>query len=143
MANIRDIMKPCFVTVRPETTLAEAARILGQQHVATAPVVTAGQAIVGMISEHELMDVLFDRAVRNAPVSQCMAEQLVVLSPDDPLSHAAQLFVLHGFRRLPVVDEGVLVGIVTRRDLLTHALDNDALLTEPLIHLMPELAPMS
>jgi len=32
---------------------------------------------------------------------------------------------------------------VTRRDLLTHALDNDALLTEPLIHLMPELAPMS
>jgi CBS domain-containing protein len=143
MTQIRDIMKECIVAVRPETTLAEAVRILGRHHVDTAPVVTDDQIVVGMISERELMDVLFDRGVRSDPISAYMARELVLLSPDDPLSRAAQLFVLHGFRRLPVVERGVLVGIVTRKELLSHTLDNDELLTEPLIELLPELAPMS
>jgi len=66
-----------------------------------------------------------------------------IAEANDPLSRAAQILVLHGFRKLPVVENGVLVGIVTRRDLLNHALESDDLFTEPLIELMPELAPMS
>ncbi len=143
MTQIRDVMNKCVVAIRPETTLAEAVRILDGHHVDSAPVVTAERTLVGMISEQELMDVLFDRAVRDTQVSEYMATELVVTSTDDPLARAAQLFVLHGFRRLPVVEDGVLVGIVSRRELLNHALVSDDLLTEPLIDLVPELAPMS
>ena len=139
MTQVKDIMKKCFVALRPETTLAEAVQSLGENHVDSAPVMSADRSVVGMISEHELMDVLFDRTVRDTPISEYMVRDLVTLEASDPLSLAAQMLVLHGFRKLPVVENGVLVGIVTRRDLLNHALESDDLFTEPLIDLMPEL----
>ena len=143
MTQVKDIMKNCAVAIRPETTLAEAARILAGQKVDGAPVVTADLAIVGMISELHLLDVVFDLAVRDAPVSDYMTRHLVLLHPDDSLARAAQLFALHAFRRLPVAEDGKLLGIVTRWDLMEHALRSTDVLTEPLVDLVPELAPMS
>ena len=54
-----------------------------------------------------------------------------------------ELFALYSFRRLPVVEDGKLVGIVTRRDLMNHALRTNEVLTEPLLELIPSLAPLS
>jgi len=143
MTEVKQIMKKCPVVLRPETTLAEAARILAEHQVDGAPVVTDELAIVGMISENQLLDVLFDLPAREAPVSDYMTRELVVLAPTDPLSRAAQLFALYAFRRLPVAEHDELVGIVTRRDLMIYALGSSELLTEPLVELMPELAPMT
>jgi CBS domain-containing protein len=143
MTEVKQIMKKCPVELRPETTLAEAAQILSGHHVDGAPVVTAERAIVGMISEHQLLDVVFDLAARETPVSEYMSREPVVLAPADPLPRAAQLFALYAFRRLPVVENEKLVGIVSRCDLINYALQSTELLTEPLVDLVPELAPMS
>ena len=72
-----------------------------------------------------------------------MTPDLQVVHPDDPLSRVAQLFALYSFRRVPVVERGKLVGMVTRRDLMNHALRTNEVLLEPLIELIPSLAPMS
>ena len=93
-----------------------------------------------MISELQLLDVVFDAAAKDTAVSEYMTRDVVVASPSDPLSHAAKLFALYSFRRLPVVENDILVGMVTRRDLMNYALRSGELLTEPLIELMPELA---
>jgi len=143
MTEVKQIMKQCPVVLRGETTLADAARILAGHHVDGAPVATAEETLVGMISENQLLDILFDLPAREAPVSDYMTRELVVLAPTDLVSRAAQLFALYAFRRLPVVEGKKLVGIVTRCDLMNYALQSTELLTEPLVDLMPELAPMS
>lgn len=143
MTKIRDIMHVQVVAVQPDTTLEEAIQVLTEHHVGGAPVVSADGALIGMISELALIDVVFDADVRYAPVSRYMTHTVHAVGPDDSLSRASQLFALYSFRRVPVVENGRLVGIVTRRDLMNHTLRTGEMLREPLMDLIPALAPMS
>ena len=143
MAVIRDMMNKKVVGVRPDATVAETIKILTDQHIGGLPVVSPEGAVVGVISELALIDVVFDATVKDALVSDYMTPEVHTLHPDDPLSRAAQLFALYSFRRLPVVENGKLVGIVTRRDLMNYALRTKKILTDPLIELIPSLAPMT
>jgi CBS domain-containing protein len=69
-----------------------------------------------------------------------MAREVHVVEPNDSISSAATLFAMYGIRRLPVVENGRLVGVLTRRDLLSYSLLNPEPLTEPLVELIPALA---
>ena len=82
---------------------------------------------------------VFDPAVKDRSVTQYMTEEVQAVGPDEPLSRAAQLFALYAFRRLPVVENGKVVGVFTRRDLMNHALRTSKLLTDPLLEIFPEL----
>jgi len=143
MTVIRDIMTTKVVAVRPETTLAKAVKVLTDHHVGGIPVASEDGALVGVISELALIDVVFEREARDAAVSAYMAEDVQFVAPGDSLSRAAQLFALYSFRRLPVVENGKLVGIVSRRDLMNHALRTNEVLTEPLVELVPALAQLT
>ena len=138
MTVIRDIMTKNVFAVRPETTLAEAVEVLTDHHIGGAPVVSEGE-LVGIISELALLDVVFDADARHAAVAHYMEQDVQSVSPDESLSRAGQLFALYAFRRLPVVENGKLVGIVSRRDLMNHSLRTNELLTEPLMALVPDL----
>jgi CBS domain-containing protein len=128
--------------IRDDATVAEAIEFLTQHHIGGAPVVDADGQLVGMISELALIDVVFDPAVKNSSVVDYMTVELHSVSPSDLLSRAAQLFTLYDFRRLPVVENGKLVGIFTRRDLMNYALRTRAPLADPLVELFPSLAPV-
>ena len=143
MGSVRNSMNTRVVGIRPDATLAEAVAMLTQHHIGGAPVVTSDGAVVGVISELALIDVVFDSDAKDSPVSEDMTPEVHTVHPDDPLSRPAQLFALYSFRRLPVVQDGKLVGIVTRRDLMNYALRANELLTDPLIELIPSLAPMT
>ncbi|MEX2093383.1 MAG: CBS domain-containing protein [Pirellulales bacterium] len=139
MTQVRDIMSKCAVTVRPETTLAEAAQLLAGHHVDGAPVVTADRTLVGMISERQLLDILFDVAVRSAPVSEYMATDVQSVEPNESLVQVAQLLALYSFRRIPVAEHGKLLGVVTRRDLMGYTLRTGSVLVDPLAELIPSV----
>lgn len=139
MLVIRDIMSKVVVTIRPDATMMEAVKILTKHHLSGAPVATPHGELVGFISEPNLMDVLFDEQVRNEPVSRYMTREVHVVHPEDAISTAAAMFSMYGIRRLPVVDEGRVIGVLTRRDLLSYSLINSELLNEPLVELIPSL----
>jgi CBS domain-containing protein len=140
MPLIRDIMSKVVVTIRPDATMNDAVKVLTKHHLSGAPVATSRGELVGFISEPNLMDVLFNEEVRREKVSQYMASEVHVVQPDDSISSAATMFAIYGIRRLPVVQDGRLVGVLTRRDLLSYSLLNPELLTEPLVELIPALA---
>jgi CBS domain-containing protein len=121
-------------------SVGEAIEFLTRHHIGGAPVVNGDNELVGMISELALIDVVFDPAVKEAPVTDYMTAEVQTVKPGDALSRAAQLFTLYAFRRLPVVENGKLVGVFTRRDLMNHALDTSKVLTDPLVELFPSLA---
>lgn len=133
-------MNQKVVAVRPETTVEETIEFLTQHHIGGSPVVDEDGELVGMISELALIDVVFDHALRDAPISEYMNKELHVVRPDEPLSRAAQLFALYSFRRLPIVENGKLVGIITRRDLMNYSLRMNHALEDPLVALIPSLA---
>jgi CBS domain-containing protein len=137
------MMNEHVVGIHPDATLQEAVATLTKLHIGGAPVVDEHGTIVGVISELALIDVVFDPEARQEPVRDYMTPEVHTVHPDDPLSRPAQLFALYSFRRLPVEENGKLVGIVTRRDLMNYALDTGELLTDPLIELIPSLAPMT
>jgi tRNA nucleotidyltransferase (CCA-adding enzyme) len=143
MTLIREVMTTPAAGIRAEATLAEAIRFLTDHHIGGAPVVSEDNVIVGIISELALIDVVFDEAARSAPVSQYMTKEVQIAHPDEPLSKAAKLFALYSFRRLPVVENGKLLGVISRRDLMNYALRMNKTLREPLLELIPELAGMS
>ena len=141
MITIRQVMNKRVAAVRPETTVAETIEFLTQNHVGGAPVVNSEGELIGMVSELLLIDVVFDARVRDAPVSKYMTAEVHAVTADEPLARAAQLFALYAFRRLPVVEDRTLVGIVTRRDLMNYALQTNQVLADPLVELVPSIVP--
>jgi CBS domain-containing protein len=139
MPLIRDIMSKIVVSIRPDATLTSAVKVLTKHHLSGAPVVSEGK-VVGFISEPNLMDVLFDEETRTRKVSDYMSQEVQMVRASDPIATAATMFAMYGIRRLPVIDDGRLVGVVTRRDLLAYSLHSTETFAEPLTELIPALA---
>ncbi|MCA9257983.1 MAG: CBS domain-containing protein [Planctomycetales bacterium] len=139
MLAIGQIMQTRVMTISPTATLGETAELLCKHGVSGLPVVDAENRLVGVISEFALMDLLFEPRLREKLVADYMTTQVRTLSTTDSLTRAVHMFALYRVRRLPVVEEGRLVGLVSRRDLLLAASKLEGPLEEPLEQLMPEL----
>lgn len=133
------------VTVGPETGFKEVASMLRERAFSAVPVIDATGRAVGVVSEADLMfkeersslesdrHVLPGRRTRTARAkavasraSELMTKPAVTVTADVPLAEAARLMQRHKVKRLPVVDEeGRVVGIVSRGDLLTVFLRPD------------------
>ena len=141
--TVADVMTEQVVTVTPETTFKDAVRLLKRRRVSGMPVVDRTGALVGIVSETDLLN----KVERRAPdsyvldsrrqrldrlkavglnVGGVMTREVVTIRADHPVALAARELHSHGFKRFPVVDEkGTLVGILTRSDLLKVFLRSD------------------
>lgn len=108
-----------LVTATAPMPVAEAAALLTRHRFTALPVVDGAGDLVGIVSEADLLrDPLDGRRTRATTVGAAMARNVVTVSPDDPLDRARELMTERGYRLLPVVVDGRLVGMVSRRDLL-------------------------
>ena len=131
MLTVSDVMDTNPFSFSSNTTLQEAITHLCHERINGAPVVTDDGHIVGFISEHALLDILFDPRIRTTQISQYMPEEVHSVAESDSLMTAVHMFVLHGVQRLPVVKNGKLVGVLSRRDLLLHSMHQIEPLCEP------------
>ncbi|BAZ53561.1 polynucleotide adenylyltransferase region [Nostoc sp. NIES-4103] len=113
----RDLMSSPVRTIRPDTTIEEAQRILLRYgHSGLSVVDTQGQ-LVGIISRRDL-DIAFHHGFSHAPVKGYMTTNLKTITPDTILPQIQALMVTYDIGRLPVLENGQLLGIVTRTDVL-------------------------
>ena len=122
----RDFMVTKLVTLRPEMDVIEAVQLLLKNHISGAPVVDADGTYLGVFSEKCSMNVILDAAYDQLPSSQVrlfMNTEAQTINPDTHLLSIAQVFLLTPYRRLPVLEDGRLVGQVSRRDVLKAAID--------------------
>ena len=145
----RDIMTKSVVTVTPETRIADIARVLLDRRISALPVVEADGSVVGIVSEGDLIhraetkterhrswwlelvssaEVLADDYVKSHGLTarDVMSAPVVFADPDTPLAALATLLDRHRIKRVPILEAGVLVGIVSRADLLRGLIDGGA-----------------
>ncbi len=107
-----EIMTRGVVTVGPETPLDEIARLLVQRQITGVPVVDAYGRVLGIVSEFDLI------AKRGRVAADVMSTDVLAVSEDTPAETIADLIARQRVRRVPVLRDGRLVGIVTRADLV-------------------------
>jgi predicted transcriptional regulator len=121
----RDFMVRKLITLRPEMDVLEAVQLLLKNRISGAPVVDAEGNFLGVFSEKCSMQVLLDAAYEQLPSNEVrlfMDQDAQTIAPETQLLSIAQVFLLTSYRRLPVLQDGRLVGQVSRRDVLNAAL---------------------
>ncbi|MFF7853102.1 CBS domain-containing protein [Streptomyces sp. NPDC007904] len=115
---VKDVMTPGVVAVRPDASLAEAAQLMRTQNIGDV-VVADGQRVVGVLTDRDIVvRAVADGAdpLGTSAGSVCTPDPLT-LDPHDPVSSAVALMREHAVRRIPVVENGLPVGLVSLGDL--------------------------
>ncbi len=89
-----------------------------------AVVVLEGESIAAILTERDVMKAVAAGSDGSAPVTEWMTRHPDTIEPHDTTDHAASLMIHGGFRHLPVLESGKVVGIVSIRDLMKVALDD-------------------
>jgi CBS domain-containing protein len=139
----RQIMTTPVITVRPDTTIRDAAALLLEHRITAAPVLDNDGELVGMVSEGDLVVDRFGhdprsrlRPVEDEPpgpqtVGEVMSTPVVALGPSADAADLAETMLDADVRSIPIVEGAAVVGIVSRRDLLrTLVRDDDAIRAE-------------
>ncbi len=138
--QVQDVMQTKVVTVFPDATVSQAAKIMTDNRVSGLPVVEKTGGLAGLISEGDLLDRtefggeasrswwldLFGKGETAADfihshsklVRDVMTKSVETIAPTASLADAAHQLEAHGFKRLPVVLKGKLIGVVSRADLV-------------------------
>jgi CBS domain-containing protein len=120
---VADHMTRSLLTIAAEATLGEAASHMAERGVG-AVVVLEGDAIAAILTERDVMRAVAGGYGGGALVSDWMTRHPDTIEPTDTTDHAASLMIHGGFRHLPVLEEGRVVGIISIRDLMKVALDD-------------------
>ena len=125
--RVRNVMVKNVKTISPEATMAEAARIMKKYKIGCL-VVVEGEKVVGIITERDLAyKIIAERRSLDTNVGEIMTKDLKTISPEKSIKDAAKIMAAHVIRRLPVLEEGKLVGIVSIEDIMrTEKIGADA-----------------
>jgi len=152
--TIKNVMTTDVATVYEDTPFKDVVRILDQRDISAVPVVDADHRVIGIVSNADLLPKQgaqepsesnspmawfqrhWDRARKEATTAgQLMTSPVISIGPEETVVDAARLLDKHVVKRLPVVsDNGSLLGIVSRRDLLTVFLRKDEDIADEIAH---------
>lgn len=119
--RVREFMTRDIVSITPETEIMRAVHLLVSEDISGLPVVNEQNMLVGILTERDCIEVslqagYFDEM--GGPVQEYMTTSVETVEPDSSLMDVAELFARSSFRRCPVIEEGKLVGLICRRDIL-------------------------
>lgn len=126
---VRDLMNPGVVSVEPTSTAAAAAHLISRHNVGALPVCGGDGKLRGVVTDRDIVlrCVAAEDDPAQTPVRDIMTRSCVTVSPNADCREAARLMSAQQVRRLPVVEEGKVVGMLSLGDLAKcHRFDMEA-----------------
>jgi len=129
MVKAKELMNTGVVTISQDEDICEAMRMMALNNITGLPVIDDEGMLLGIITEKDVLvllhnrleDTSFDRMV--GTVGEFMTRKVVCFAPEDDLRDIAECLSTRDFRRVPILDHGKLVGILSRRDVIRHLRD--------------------
>ena len=119
MIPVNKVMTKEVITVRADTPIYDALHLLKVNKISGLPVIKDDRTLIGMLTEKDVLQILINPKVAvNATVEQYMTRKLVTFGEEDDIIDICKFFIRMPFRRVPIVKDGKLVGIVSRRDIV-------------------------
>lgn len=122
MFAAKTIMKTNLVTVKKDCSIYDAIQLLVDKNITGLPVVDEQESLVGIISEKDMLRLLYNIEDKPGTVEDFMTKNVVAFRPDDSLIDIAESFINNSFRRVPIVKDDKLVGIISRKDIIAYIL---------------------
>jgi CBS domain-containing protein len=110
--KVREIMTTAVISVPEDARIEEAARLLARHHISGLPVVGSDGMLLGMVTEYDLI------SRTGQTVADIMSRSLISVSPETDIEDVSHLLATQRIRRVPVLQGGQVVGIVSRSDLI-------------------------
>ncbi len=123
----QDIMTRKVYTIRSDASAQEAAQLLDQHRISGLPVVDESNDIIGIVTEADIISKVDKEGLR---VSDIMSTEVISVNEETAASEIALLLTERKIKRVPVVQDGKLVGIVSRADIV-HAVAQGHLIIRP------------
>ena len=122
--SVRDAMTASVSSVGPSQSLADAAQLMKGEDVGSVPVVEEGR-LAGIVTDRDIVTraVAERRNPQDVLVEEIASHDLVTVEPEQDLDEALALMARHKVRRLPVLEEGRLVGMLAQADVALEAKD--------------------
>ena len=116
--QVKDLMNPSVITIEPGSSAALAARLISRHNVGSLPVCGKDRRLRGVVTDRDIVlrCVAAEEDPAQTPVRDIMTRSCATVSPGDDCREATRLMSLHQVRRLPVVEEGRLVGVISLGD---------------------------
>jgi CBS domain-containing protein len=124
--NVRDAMTENPRSIGVSASVVEAARLMREEHIGSLPI-TEDERLVGMITDRDITTRVVAEAAdpKTTSVGDVYSRDLISVEPDNDLEEALQLMSRHQVRRLPVVENERLVGIVAQADIALTLTENE------------------
>jgi CBS domain-containing protein len=123
MHEIEEIMSTDVVSVTPDTPVSKVIELLVENDITGIPVVDSDDRLVGIVTEKDVMGVLSGPEETSGHVRDYMTDGVVGFDQNDDVIAVCECLVNNHFRRVPVLNEGHLVGIISRRDLIKYIIE--------------------
>ena len=116
--SVRDVMTRNPRSIGASASVVEAARLMREAHIGSLPI-TDDETVVGVITDRDITTRVVAEAAdpTTTSVGDVYTQDLISVEPDNELDEALQVMARHQVRRLPVVESGRLVGIVSQADI--------------------------
>lgn len=118
---VRDVMATNIVLLHEDMVIYEALHMLLRHKDTGACVVNKDHELVGLLSEKDCLRLFANAAYNQFPggdVKRYMSTQVTTIGPDEDIFSAAGIFLENSYHRLPVLEHGKLIGLISRRDVL-------------------------
>jgi len=120
--KVKECMSSNVVCVRSETTVSETAKLMMDEHVGCIPVCDTNKRVVGLITDRDLVlrTIACNKDPNTTPISEVMTTNVCNVTPESSVSEASRIMSDWQVRRVPVIEENQIVGIITVGDLANN-----------------------